>query len=222
MMMIKCKSQIGWSAALSLGPLNSCSNAKGVGERTSQPFIKTSRMGPPSRKPAPARASKGKSTHDKRSIVKAKIHKKLKIKSKYSKIDKNETPEYLKKAFEVSGDATEPQKPVKPVKPPKKTVKTGNKPSESSRTLPEKSKKPNPFAKLLAEQQKKAELRKKELEEEKMEKEANLKKRDKYYAKRKDTVAKLTAKTTRGQPIMSNHIDHLLGKIKKNPDLYQK
>jgi hypothetical protein len=218
-MMIKYKSQIGWSAALSPGPLGSCPNAKGVRERTSQPFFKTSRMGPPSRKPAPARASKGKSTHDKRSIVKAKIHKKLKIKSKYSKIDKNETPEYLKKAFEASGDATEP---VKPVKPPKKAVKTGNKPSESSKTLPEKSKKPNPFAKLLAEQQKKAELRKKELEEEKMEKEANMKKRDKYYAKRKDTAAKLTAKTTRGQPIMSNHIDHLLGKIKKNPDLYQK
>jgi len=194
-------------------------------------------MAPPTRKPAPsARAAKGKSTHDKRRIVKSQINKKLKIKSKYNKINKTDTPEYLKEAFKQSEVEKRIVKPAadetRPDTDTKTATKSANKPANKKTvgklaekpisTRPEKSKKPNPFAKLLAEHQKKQEEKKKEAEEARLAKEANMKQREQYYAKRKTTSAKLTAKTARGQPVMRNHIDHLLNKIKSKPETYQK
>ncbi|KAG9300269.1 hypothetical protein G9A89_011342 [Geosiphon pyriformis] len=86
--------------------------------------------------------------------------------------------------------------------------------SEAKQIKSRKSLKPNPFNKIFeateqlrqeAQNQKEAKIK---------ESEARKEKRLAYYVKRKQTKKKLFKRTSKGQPVMKNHIEHLLCKIK--------
>ncbi|KAI9206237.1 uncharacterized protein BJ171DRAFT_43817 [Polychytrium aggregatum] len=77
------------------------------------------------------------------------------------------------------------------------------------------SSKPTPFKKVQMELDKKKAEEQRQREEEQKQKEEQRAKRAEYYAKRREDRNMMLKKTKKGQPVISNQISRLLGKLQK-------
>ncbi|KAI8319390.1 hypothetical protein GQ54DRAFT_39549 [Martensiomyces pterosporus] len=94
---------------------------------------------------------------------------------------------------------------------------SGKNAEPSGRNAQEHQRQPraNPYQKILKEREQEKEHREEERRQREREMKQTEKRRSKYKHDRKVQRKKHNAKTSRGQPVLSNQIDHLLSKIKK-------